>query len=167
MIILGYLFTALNYICYCLGRFMKKKTSILAMSLLAKIFLSFGLYCIGSLSGAYIHAISFGTLIVVNLKENLQKQWVLGYVFFQVLYLFVLFKTFIGISSILVTITATITLVSNWFLPPQKMRISATFNSLLNMLYHITIKNWAGLLEIFALFSNVTAYLKYRKKNIK
>ena len=165
MIILGYLFTALNYICYCLGRFMKKKTSILAMSLLAKIFLSFGLYCIGSLSGAYIHAIALGMLIIVNLKENLQKRWILGYIFFQVLYLFVLYNTFIGISSILVTITATITLYSNWFLPPQKMRLSATLNSMLCMLYHITIKNWAGLLEIFALFSNVTAYIKYRKKH--
>lgn len=45
MIWLGYLFTVLNYACYCLSRFMKQKKNMLLLDLVSKVFTVFGLNC--------------------------------------------------------------------------------------------------------------------------
>lgn len=165
MIFLGYLFTLLNYVCYCLSRFMKQKTEMLALNLIAKIFTVLGLYCLSSLSGAYTYMVVFFLLIVANIKERLHKEWLCGYIFFQSLYLIILYITYAGLSSILVVLTVSINLFSIWFLPPQKMRLVGAFNCLTYLSYQISIKNWAGLLEIFVLMSNILSFIKYRKKN--
>ena len=166
MIILGYLFTVLNYVCYCLSRFMKQKSAILALDLVAKIFTALGLYCLSSLSGAYIYMIAFAMLIIANIKERIHKEWLWGYILFQSLYFIILYITYVGISSILVVLTASIKLFSVWFLSPQKMRFLGGINSLTFLAYQISIKNWAGLLEIFSLLSNVFSFIKYKKKNL-
>ena len=51
--ILGYIFTVLNYISYCSSRFMKKKKDMLALNLLAKVFTVLSLFFLNSLTGAY------------------------------------------------------------------------------------------------------------------
>ena len=167
MIWLGYLFTILNYICYCCSRFMKTKKLMLLCDLLAKIFTALGLYFIGSLSGAYIFAITFFALLIANIKEQKQKNWWLIYLIFQITYIIILCKTYEGISSILVTVTTSITLYSVWWLKPQKMRLIGGFNSILYLFYQISIRNWSGLLEIFVIASNFTAFIKYMKASKK
>lgn len=163
MIWLGYLFTVLNYVCYCLSRFMKHKQMMLFLDLVAKILTVLGLYCLNSLSGAYIFLVGFFLLLVANVKERLNKKWLAGYIFFQGAYLAVLFLTYSGISSILVTLTASITLYCIWWLPPQEMRLIGGYSSFLFLAYQISIKNWAGLLEILVIISNFSAFIKYKK----
>ena len=90
MLILGYIFTILNYACYCLSRFMKTKKMMLLLDLISKVFTSLGLYCLNSLSGAYVFIAVFFMLIVANIKERLNKQWLAVYIFFQSIYLIIL-----------------------------------------------------------------------------
>ena len=163
MIWLGYLFTALNYACYCLSRFMKQKQMMLLLDLLAKILTILGLYCLDSLSGAYAFIVSFFLLIAANIKEKLNKKWLFGYIFFQLLYLAVLYFTYDGISSILVVLSSSITLLCIWWLPPQQMRFVGGLNCFIFLAYQISIKNWAGLLEILVILSNLFSFLKYKK----
>ena len=163
IIFLGYFFTFINYVCYCISRFVKTKQMMLFLDLIAKIFTIAGLYCLGSLSGAYLFCITFFLLIVANIKEKQKKRWVIGYWIFQGLYIFILGSAFEGISSVLVFTTSSITLYCIWWLPPQKMRIIGGWNSILYLLYQISIKNWAGLIEIAVIYSNFAAYLKYKK----
>jgi hypothetical protein len=96
------------------------------------------------------------------------KNWKLAPLFwlFQVLFIIILFKTYIGISSVLVFTSCTLTLVANWWLKPQNMRLVAVFGCVIYLAYQISIANWAGLLEIFSLASNAGSYLKYRKGSI-
>lgn len=164
MVYLGYFFTFLNYISYCSSRFFPTKLLMLLGDLVAKIFTVLGLYCLGSLSGAYIFIITFFMLIVANIKEKYQKKWVIGYLLFQGLYVFILFYQFEGISSILVFVTSSITLVCIWFFNPQKMRFIGGINSVLYLCFQLSIKNWAGLLELLVIYSNFKAFIKYRVK---
>ena len=136
---------------------------MLLLDLLAKVFMSFALYFMGSLSGAYITMAVFMMLIIVNIKEQLNKKWLWVYALFQSLYLGILFLTYDGISSILVVLTVSITLFSIWWLPPQKMRLVGGLNGFTYLAYQISIKNWAGLLEIFVILSNLCSFLKYKK----
>ena len=163
MILLGYFFTVLNYGCYCLSRFMKRKQWMLLLDLLAKIFTIIGLYFLDSLSGAYSFMVMFLLLIVANIKEKLNKKWLLGYLLFQFLYVAVLYYTYDGISSILVVLSSSITLLCIWWLPPQQMRFVGGLNCFIFLTYQISIKNWAGLLEIFVILSNLFSFLKYKK----
>lgn len=163
MLLLGYFFTLLNYACYCLSRFMKHKQHMLLLDLLSKIFTALGLYFFNSLSGAYITFAAFFMLIIANIKEKLNKQWLFGYILFQALFFYILYYTYIGISSILVVTTTSITLFCIWWLPPQHIRIIGIFNCIIYMTYQFTIHNWAGLLEIFVIFSNIVSYIKHQK----
>ena len=164
LIFLGYLFTVINYICYCLSRFVKTKQMMLLLDLVAKIFTIAGLYCLGSLSGAYLFVITFFLLIIANIKEKKDKKWILGYLFFQGLYIIATCMVFEGISSILVFINATLNLWCVWWLPPQKMRVVGGLNSIFYLAYQISIKNWAGLIELAVIYSNFAAYLKYKNQ---
>ncbi len=164
MLFLGYFFTILNYACFCISRFMKRKKTMLLLDLLAKIFTSIGLYFLDSLSGSYIFIAVFFMLIVANIKERLDKRWLAGYIFFQSIYLIILWQTYVGISSLLVFTTVSVTLFCIWWLPPQKMRVIGGLNCFTYLAYQISIRNWAGLLELFVIASNFFAYLKYRKK---
>ncbi len=163
MIWLGYFFTALNYACYCLSRFMKHKKMMLLLDLLAKVFTALGLYFLDSLSGAYIFIAVFFMLIIANIKERLNKRWLFGYIFFQSLYLAILFYTYVGISSVLVVATVSVTLFCIWWLPPQQMRFIGGLNCFTYLAYQISIKNWAGLLEIFVILSNFFSFWKYKR----
>lgn len=167
MIYLGYLFTLINYGFYCSSRFFKTKLQMLLGDLAAKIFTVLGLYCLGSLSGAYIFIITFFMLIVANIKEKLQKQWLFGWILFQGLYVFILFYQFEGISSLLVFITSSITLLCIWFFNPQKMRLVGGINSVLYLCFQLSIKNWVGLLELLVIYSNFKAFIKYRVKSYR
>ena len=164
MVWIGYLFTVLSYACYCLSRFMKHKKNILLLDLITKIFTALGLYFLGSLSGTYMFIGTLFMVIVANIKERLNKKWILAYIAFQALYIIILFYTYVGISSILVALNVSITLFYIWWLPPQHMRIVGATNGLIYLAYQISIKNWAGLLGISVILSNILAFIKYIKR---
>ena len=163
MTLLGYFFTILSYGCYCLSRFMKYKKTMLLLDLSAKVFTALSLYFLDSLSGAYVFIVVFFTVIIANIKERLDKRWLFGYVFFQILYIVILYYTYMGISSILVVVSVSITLFYIWWLPPQQMRIVGGINGIIYLAYQISIRNWAGLLGVFIILSNLFSFLKYKK----
>ena len=117
------------------------------------------------ISVAYIFMAVFFMLIIANIKERLNKRWMLGYIFFQSLYIAILFYTYVGISSILVVTTVSITLFCIWWLPPQQMRVIGGLNCFTYLAYQISIKKWAGLLEILVILSNLFSFLKYKKSD--
>lgn len=138
---------------------------MLLLNLLAKVFTAFGLYFLDSLSGAYVFMAVFFMLIIANIKERLNKRWLFGYILFQSLYLAILFYTYAGISSILVIATTSVSLFCIWWLPPQQMRVVGGLNCFAFLAYQISIKNWAGLLEILVILSNFFSFLKYKKSD--
>ena len=146
---------------------MQKKEKILFMDLIAKIFTVAGLYCLGSLTGAYIMCMIFVMNVVCYIKER--KNWKLPvlYFLFEMVFIVILIYTYDGLSSILVFTCSSLTLFANWWLSPQCMRITAVWGCVIYLAYQISIKNWAGLLEIGAFVSNLISYLKYRKLEIK
>lgn len=160
---LGYLFTVFNYIFYCVSRFCNKKYQMLTLDLLAKFSTFVALYFLNALSGAYSMLVSFAILIVANIKIRRNERWLPGYVLFQVVLAAIMVWKFAGISSILVCITSTISLISIWWLSPQKMRIAGMATSISSLLYQLSIRNWAGLLEIVVICSNTLSFLKYKK----
>jgi len=167
MVWLGYLLTVLNYGCFCLSRFMKYKKHMLLLDLVAKIFTATGFFFLGSLSGSYTFIVVFFVLIVANIKERLSKRWLWAYLFFQSLYIFILIYTYEGVSSVLVFFTVSSALLCVWWLPPQLMRLVGLINSIVFLFYQISIKNWAGLLEIGVFFSNLASFIKYHEKTKK
>lgn len=162
--VIGYVFTVLNYIFYCSSRFCEKKYQILFLDLLAKISTIISLYFLGSLSGAYSMFVSACVLVVANIKEYYHHRWPVLYVIFQTVLITILVLKFAGLSSILVFCTSTVSLFSIWWLKPQHMRIAGFLSSITYLCYQMSISNWAGLLEIVVLWSNCISYIKYAKK---
>lgn len=172
MIYFGYIMTFFNYICYCSSRFMKEKTYMLLLDILAKISTIIALICLGSLTGSYNMIISLILLIIARKKEKgkiltTKISSNVVFILFVCSYLFSMTLTFKGISSILVTITSVITLISIWYLPPQKMRIVGACNSVIFLCYQMSIRNYVGILEILVILSNIVAFVKYKKLNSK
>lgn len=73
--LLGYAFTILNYLLYCVSRFCKKKYQMLTLDLLAKVAFIAGLIFMGSLSGAYSIVANFFWLIFANIKVRRGRNW--------------------------------------------------------------------------------------------
>lgn len=162
--ILGYTFTALNYLLYCVSRFCKKKYQMLTLDLLAKIAFVLGLMFMGSLSGAYSMLANFFWLIFANIKERKGKRWPVIYAIFEILLVCILIFQFEGISSILVFTSSTLTLFSVWWLPPQKMRLTGIIVNVITLMYQLSIRNWAGLCELAVITSTLLSYFKYKEK---
>ena len=166
LIYVGYGLTVINYIFYCASRFQKDKKNILFLDLFAKTCTIFALYCFGSLTGSYIMFLKLIIGIVCYTKEC--KNWKLFFLYwvFEIIFILILWNTYIGISSVLVFVCSSISLLANWWLSPQYMRISAVVGSGFYLAYQISISNWAGLLEIVALGSNIGAYVKYKRSSL-
>lgn len=163
-LLIGYIFTLFNYIFYCISRFCRKKYQMLTLDLLAKLSTFVALFFLNSLSGAYSMLVSFTILIAANIKERKERIWAPVYVFFEALLIFIMIWKFAGISSILVFLTSSISLLSIWWLKPQKMRIAGMATSITSLFYQISIKNWAGLLEIVVICSNILSFAKYKRE---
>lgn len=163
-LLLGYIFTVFNYVFYCISRFCRKKYQMLTLDLLAKLSTFAALFFLNSLSGAYSMLVSFVILIAANIKERKNSKWLPIYAAFQLSLITIMIWKFAGISSILVFMTSSISLLSIWWLNPQKMRIAGMATSISSLLYQISIKNWAGLLEIVVICSNVLSFSKYKKE---
>ena len=163
-LILGYLFTVLNYGFYCASRFCKKKEQMLLLDLMSKLAFVVGLVFMGSLSGAYSMIVNFVYIIFANIKERKQYKWPVLFWLFQLLLVAVLLISFDGISSILVFATVSVNLVAVWWLPPQKMRAVGLVCNVFTLLYHVSLQNWAGACELIVAASNLVSLLKYRRQ---
>lgn len=163
-LILGYSFTAINYVCYCASRFVKEKYQMLLLDIVAKIFTIAGLYMLGSLSGSYSFMVTLVLLFVATVKERKGKKWLPVYILFQIIYTAIMVMTFAGISSVLVFLNMTVNLICIWHLRPQQMRFVGACNCLIYFSYQMSIRNWAGLLELVVLASNVVSFCSYRKR---
>jgi hypothetical protein len=141
---------------------MKKKKDILYLDLFAKAFTIASLYLFGSATGAYNMCLTFIINIICYHKTKNEWKLSLLYWIFELILIIIFVNTYIGISSILVFITSSLTLMSNWWFSPQQMRLTAVLGSMLYLSYQISINNWAGLLEIIALGSNWLSYVKYK-----
>lgn len=167
MEIFGYIFTIINYVLYCSSRFCKEKKNMLVLDILAKICTILSFVFLNSMTGAVVMFISIILLLIARYKEtNSIKTNISIFLFsiFVIFYIVNMVITFNGIPSVLITITALITLFSIWWLSPQNMRKVGAFNSVLYLCYQISIKNWAGLLEILVILSNLISFIKYNKK---
>jgi len=168
MIILGYILTVINYLSYCASRFCKEKKNILLLDIFAKVITVLSFICLKSMTGAVVMFISILLLIVAYFKENHKLIKVIsisGFLFFNILYIINICLTYNGLSSILVTVTAFLTLISIWWFKPQNMRLMGIFVSIIYLFYQISIKNWAGLLEILVILANIISFMKYKNKD--
>ena len=163
-VIFGTVFTVLNYVFYCSSRFFRLKKKMLAFDLLAKLSTCLALYFLDALSGAYSMLLSFLILIAANLKERRQARWPAVYAVFQAALIAIMVWQFAGLPSVLVFCTASVSLLSIWWLPPQKMRVASMITSVTSLLYQLSIQNYAGLLECIVIGSNVLSFVKYQKQ---
>ena len=167
MVIAGYILTVINYVFYCLSRFAKQKKTMLTMDIFAKICTVASLLCFDSVTGAIVMGIAIPLLIISRYKETheLSKPalWSI-FIIFNLIYIVSTIFTYNGISSVLVTITALLTLISIWWLKPQNMRLMGLIVCIIYLAYQISIKNWAGLLEILVIVANVASWIIYKNK---
>ena len=170
MVVIAYIFTVINYICYCVSRYCKSKSQMVSLDLLAKLSSIIALILLNSLTGGFNMSVSIVLLIVIKIREKKELPMKLNtilFVLFCVLYIVILVFTYNGLSSMLSFITSMLILIGLWYLKPQGMRMIGIAASLFCLSYMISISNWAGLLEILVLFSNISSYLYYRKGNKK
>lgn len=163
-LLLGYFFTILNYMFYCISRFGRRKQQML-LDLLSKISFVIGMVFMGSLSGAYSMVVNFIYLILATIKERKHYKWPGLYVILELLLVCAMVNSFAGISSILIFISTSISLLAVWWLPPQKMRLTGLVANIFTLFYHFSLRNWAGLCEIAVITSNITSYVRYQQKS--
>lgn len=164
---LGYIFTIISYAVYCVGRYCKNKSGMLYTDILSKIIASAGFLYLRSYTAVGNMLGGIAVLCMASLKEKKHKKWTLMYVLLELMYVVILLNTMQGISSLIIFITSTISLYNIWWYTPQKMRVVGIVNSIIYIGFQISIKNWAGFLEIFVISSNISSYLKYRKESSK
>lgn len=164
---LGYTFSLLSGLIYCIGRFKKEKKNILLFDLMSKLLMSVSLFLFGSLTGSINFIINFIFLLVFNLlirkKKFNMKDSVITFTVFFIAYIVSCILTYNGYVSALVCLASSLSLFANSFLREQKMRLMSAFTSVFYLTYYISIGNYAGALEIVPLLSNVISYMKYKK----
>jgi len=136
---------------------------MLTLDLLAKIVTTIGLFCFGSISGAYTMMVNFLILVAANIKERKNQRWMIVFILFVAVDIAIMILRFEGISTVLVFITSIVSLISIWWLPPQQMRIAGLFCCAAYFAYQMTIKNWVGFAEIIVFASNLISYMKYKE----
>lgn len=167
--ILGYIFSIINYLFYATGRFMKNKPAILFFCVLSLTTAAISCFFFNSMSGFYSLMILVFFNIIAYFKAKKEFNKVLTYaiyIFTQILITLMSIYTFKGISSIFCYISTTIAVVSVWWFNEQKMRIAGIFVCLFSFLYNLTIHNYIGILELAIIASNIISYCVYNKKKL-
>ena len=169
-VVLGYIFTILSYLIFFISRFCKEKKNLLFLDILSKILIMISLFFLHSTTGMFTMGLLIIILILAKIKETCNFNKYLSiflFTLFCIIYLVNMILTFEGISSILVTIVAYIVLISIWWCNPQQIRILGLFDCIFYFCYQISIKNWAGMLEILSIISNILSFIKYKKTKEK
>lgn len=162
-LILGSVCTVLICMLYCIGRFQKNKKTILALDLLAKVMTILMFFFFSQKTGAASELIGLTVIAAANIKERTGKEFRLLYIIYFVTYLLTLALTYSGFSSLLCTATALISLTSNWWFDPQKMRLADIFICICMFILNMNMGNYAGFTELIIMTCNLLSYIKYRE----
>ena len=165
--ILGYTFSIINYAFYGIGRFMKKKSAILAFCLLSLLAAAISCYFFNSLSGYYLLLTQIVIVLLAYIKEKKPFPKVVQYAIYVAAQLFITLATiftFQGISSIFCYISVTIGILSNWWFNEQKIRNCGVAICFFSFLYNMSIKNYIGVLELAIMIMNIVSYCIYKNK---
>ena len=163
MNILLYVLKVFNYLFYCISRFKKEKHQILYIDIISKLFVIASLWVFNSMSGVYMVSIQLLLLFVVYYKTKKNKKWNIGFILSMIALLTIALLQYEGISTILMLLSSICIIIGNWYLKPQHMRLIGIVASCFYLAYCITIKNYVGVLEIFVIISNISAYKMYLK----
>ena len=167
MIVVGYLFSTLNYILYCIGRFTKKKSAIMLYCLFALVMAGISNYCFGSLTGSLTLFVQIPIVFLSYCKEKkpMQKRTMIFVYSLAVLATtIILATTFKGLSSILIYVAANLSIYSYWWMSEQQLRVTGVFIGVLFFLYCMSIRNYMGFMELLVILSNIVSYAVYQRK---
>lgn len=167
MILAGYIFSAINYLFYCVGRFTKKKPAILMFSLVALCMAGISNYCFGSLTGSLALFVQIPIVILSYINEKKPLQNWLRCCIYEVAFLLItliLIFTFQGITSILIYIATNLSIYSYWWMDEQGMRIAGIFIGIAFFVYCMSIENYLGFLELCVIFANLVSYAIYKNR---
>ena len=166
LIIFGYIFSAICYITYYIGRFFKKKSSIMISSTITQFFAMLSYFCFGS-NVAAINA-SLAMLrcpcIIYKEKKNKDMHWL--FAIFAILMFGGIYFCWEGYRSLITTASAFSVLTSEWYFKnPQYIRIVSIFATLFDVIFMFIIGNYLGFVcELLVILSNLFSFLKYRKQ---
>ena len=159
MIYAGYALTALNYVLYCISRFQKNKRSILILDIFAKICTVLSFFLLSVKSGMISMLISLAAIIVFTIRDKNK----IAYGVFFASYIACAVYTFTGLPEIILAISSILMLTANCFFEGQGIRFTGIIVSVLYLGFQISVKNYAGLLEIFVLIANIVSFIKYKR----
>lgn len=170
MRILGTVCTLLICVLYCLGRFQKNKNSILFMDILAKLMTLLMFLFFHQFTGVGSELLGLFVLLSASLKEKYstdehsEKIYKIWYFVFFTMYTIILLLTRAGISSYLIYAVSIISLTSNWWFSPQRMRLADMVICVLMFIINMTVGNYAGFTELITLSCDIVSYKKYRQQ---
>lgn len=165
-LIMGTVSTVSVCIIYCVSRFQKSKKAILTLDLIAKVLTILMFFFFSEKTGIFSEIIGLTVLITANIRER--KGVVLKelYYAYMIVYFIVLLFTFDGVSSVLCTAVAMISVTSNWWFGPQQMRIADIVICCCMFILDMSMGNFAGFTELIIMTCNIASFIKYRKKSI-
>ena len=162
---LGYAFTVLGYGTYWIGRFFKKKSTMMYWNSLSSLWLTCQFICFGSVHGAINQSIVILRGISVNFKDRSEKpmHW-LFWLFFGV-YTVITVVFWEGIGSIFLLATMILNLFANWYMTPQGIRMESAVASVLYSVFLVCLGNYLALgFEATIIASNIASWIKHRKE---
>lgn len=160
-VLTGTVCTVLICLLYCTGRFQKKKKTILAMDLLAKLLTVLMFFSFGEHTGVFSEIAGLTVITAANIRERSGRKLRGLYLFYMMVYTIVMTVTFSGLTSVLITLAALISLTSNWWFGAQKMRAADSVICIIMFSVNMLIGNYAGVTELIILACNVISYRKY------
>lgn len=163
--IMGTLSTLSVCLIYCVSRFQKSKKAILTLDLIAKILTIMMFFFFSAKTGIFSEMIGLSVLIIANIRVREGKKCKQLYYIYMLIYTGVLILTFDGLSSLLCTAVAMISVTSNWWFDPQKMRIADIIICALMFVLDMSIGNYAGFTELIIMTCNIVSFKKYSNKS--
>lgn len=159
--------TALNYISYCSSRFFNNKKWLLALDIFAKCVTILSFIVVKEMTAIFSVALWAVWMLIVFARENSKIKWPMwlnagGFVLFVIIYIVVTIVTYSGIGSILVSVTAVLALIANWWFRPQIIRFIGFFAIAPYLIYQLSLQNWVALVgEILVFVSTLIPFVMY------
>ena len=163
-LIMGTASTVSVCIIYCISRFQKSKKAILTLDLIAKILTILMFFFFSEKTGIFSEMVGLTVLIAANVRERREMTLKWLYFAYMTVYFIILLFTFDGVSSVLCTAVAMLSVTSNWWFDPQKMRIADIVICCCMFVLDMSIGNYAGFTELIIMTCNIISFRKYKIK---
>lgn len=146
---------------------MKSQKSIVMFQIFATLSFTFHFAMIGAVSGAASNLIALSRNIIFYLRYKYswaqKKVWLYIYI---ALFIFSGIYTYNGIISVIPTIAIIISTLAFYTQDPQGTRKKILVSSPMWLVYDLLNQSYAGMFnESLVIISNITAYIRYAKKN--